>query len=121
MSYATVTLLENIVEGIPSGNYDGSSLDFSSDPVEAAGYYQGFGNIQTVTIRLTDFRGIVKLVGTLGDDPTQSAWFDIEEFDYTSSSTTLTIAPSYTGNFVWLRADIIDFVSGTINFITISY
>lgn len=121
MSNATITLLENIIDGVPSGNYDGSSLDFSSDPVESVGYYQGYGSIQTVTIRLTDFRGTVKLVATLGDDPAQSAWFDVEEFDYTSSATTLTIAPSYTGNFVWLRADIIDFTAGTINFVTVSY
>ena len=60
MSYATVTLLENIVEGIPSGNYDGSSLDFSSDPVEAAGYYQGFGNITFYKFIIKNFKNNLK-------------------------------------------------------------
>ena len=117
----TINILENVVHGVPSGTYDGSSLDFSSLPVEAADYYQGNGSIQTITLRVTGFQGIIRLVATLGDDPQQAAWFDLGEFDYSSAATTTTIAPSYTGNFVWVRADIVDFTAGTINFVTITY
>ena len=35
------TLVPRTVHGEPSGNYDGSSLDWYSDPVKAANYYVG--------------------------------------------------------------------------------
>ena len=116
-----LTIIPSTTQGTPSGTYDGSSLDFTSLPVEAADYYQGNGSIQTIHIKLTGFQGIINLVASLGDDPEQAAWFPLAEFDYSSSPSTVEIAPSYTGNFVWVRAEVTDFTAGTIDRITINY
>ena len=53
----TQTILGTTVYGVPSGNYDGSSQDWSSDPVTAANYYRGRGGVQTVTFSVTQFEG----------------------------------------------------------------
>ena len=121
MTTTTQTLLANVVYGQASGNYDGSSQDWYSNAVPAANYYAGNGSIQTIHIKLTGFQGIINLVASLGDDPEQAAWFPLAEFDYSSSPSTVEIAPSYTGNFVWVRAEVTDFTAGTIDRITINY
>ncbi len=52
MAITRDTILDTTVYGTPSGNYDGSSQDWLSDPVKAANYYRGQGSIQTVTFRV---------------------------------------------------------------------
>ena len=51
----TVTLIPLTVAGTPSGNYDGSSQDWYSDPIKAANYYKGHGFIQTVWFNLENY------------------------------------------------------------------
>lgn len=123
MIITTETLLDTTTYGVPSGNYDGSSLDFFSDIVTGADYYQGrgTGGIQTVTLRLTGFVGFIKLSATLNDDPALAAWFPVHTFSDGSSIETGTFPINLVGNFVWVRAEILDFTEGTINSITMSF
>ena len=60
MSTTTVIVLGTTVNGTPSGNYDGSSLDFVSDAAKSVGYYRGQGSLQTLIIQVTAFDGIIK-------------------------------------------------------------
>ena len=53
----TQTILATTVYGQASGNYDGSSQDWYSDPAQAADYYRGRGGLQTVTFSLDQFEG----------------------------------------------------------------
>ena len=48
MNVNTLTILGYTQHGVPSGNYDGSSLEFDSDGAKGVGYYRGQGSIQTV-------------------------------------------------------------------------
>jgi len=121
MSLTNITLLDSIEYGTPSGNYDGSSLDFTSDPAEAAGYYRGQGNIQTLLISVTDFVGIIRVQATLGDDPLAAAWFLLEEFGDGSSAITTQYPINQIGNFSWMRVEVVDFTAGTINYVTLTY
>ena len=114
-------LLDTTVYGTPSGNYDGTSQDFYGNPVRAANYYGGQGAIQTVTITVTDFVGEIKLEATLNDQPSiQAAWFEVDDFVRPSTDTE-TYTTTITGNFTFMRAQIIGFSAGTINSITITY
>lgn len=115
------TLLTTTVYGTASGNYDGSSLDFFSDVVRGVNYYNGQGSIQTVTIQVTGFTGIIRLQASLDDNPVQAEWFDVYTYGDISSQITEIHPVSLTGNYVWMRAEITDFESGTINSITITY
>lgn len=114
------TILDATVYGQPSGNYDGSSQNWYSDPVQAADYYRGRGGLQTVTFSLNQFDGEIRLQATLDTLPDTATWFDV----YTiGDGTPLTDyhPESVLGNFVWVRCNVRLFEAGTINFVTITY
>lgn len=119
-SYTTVNILPATVYGTASGNYDGSSQEFTGNSVPAANYYGGQGNLQTISYSVTGFQGIIVIQATLQDNPDQSAWFDIDTFGDGSSVVTEYHPVSVIGNFAHLRAHVRQFDSGTIT-VTASY
>lgn len=121
MSITNLTILDTTTYGVPSGNYDGSSLAFVSDAEKAVNYYQGQGSIQTVTIRVQDFPGIITLQATLDENPASVAWFDVYTYGDGSSPMTDHHPVALTGNFAWMRAAVTDFSAGTIEYIKIAY
>ena len=121
MTLNNETILGTTVYGEASGNYDGSSQDFLSDPVRAANYYGGQGAIQTASIQVTDFVGTITLQATLADQVGQAAWFDVAEYGDASSAITDYHPITVTGNFTFMRARITGFDAGTINSITLTY
>jgi hypothetical protein len=120
-AYSTVTLLNNVVYGQASGNYDGSSLLFYSDPVPAANYYGGQGSVQTITYRLNEVQANISIQATLNDLPEQAQWFDLHSFNDGSTVHTGIYSTNLNGNFVWLRARVEFFEGGTIESITANY
>ena len=122
MKTTTLQLLPTTSYGTPSGNYDGSSLDWSGDRQQAANYYGGFGGLQTVAIYLNQFQGLIKIEATLDSDPTtDGAWFKVYEFDSLTSTTTNNFSTNITGNFVWIRANVEGFTAGSITKVMLSY
>ena len=121
MALTNLFLLDNVVYGVPNGNYDGSSTDFNSDGVKAVGYYQGQGGIQTMGIRTTNFPGVITLQATIDNEWQTADWFDVYEYGDGSSDLTDHRVYTATGNFTWVRAKITGFESGTINFVNITY
>lgn len=119
--YTTQTLLNNIVYGTPSGNYDGSSQLFYSNPVPAANYYGGQGSLQTITYRLSGFVGRIVMQATLEAAKDSLRWFDIDEIGDEITPLTEIHPVNVTGNFVWLRAKVVGFDAGTITSITAAY
>lgn len=125
-----VTLIPLTRAGVPSGNYDGSSQEWYSDPVKAANYYKGHGWIQTIWYNVTDFQGEIVIQATLDPSPgavtdpdfaTSPGWFTVDTFGDLSSQTTDYRPVTVAGNFTWLRAKIIGFDSGTINRVHVTY
>jgi hypothetical protein len=113
-------LLPLTVNGVPSGNYDGSSLDFESSPVRAANYYGGQGAIQTATIRTQGFQGNVSIQATLADQPSiQAAWFEVDTLINPSPASAID-GRTIVGNFTFMRARVTDFESGSIS-ITLAF
>ena len=122
MKTTTLQLLPTTTYGTPSGNYDGSSQDWSGDRQQAANYYGGFGTLQTIAIYLSGFQGLIKIEATLDSDPTQdAAWFKVYEFDSTEQTTTNNFSVNIDGNFTWVRANVEDFTTGTITRVDMSY
>jgi len=137
----TVTLLPTTTFGTPTGNYDGSSASFSSDKVKGDGYYGFSDGLHTVSWRVVNFVGTVKIQGSLAQDPAETDWvaIDLREADGNFSATAdglisevTTTSQVYTtattenrvynikGNFVWIRANISSFTAGTINTIQLA-
>jgi hypothetical protein len=122
MKTTTLQLLPTTTYGTPSGNYDGSSQDFSGMEQKAANYYGGFGSLQTVAFFLTNFEGRIRIEATLESAPSSDAdWFAVSNFDSTGGQTTENFSRNITGNFTWIRARVEDFEHGTINKLTVSY
>ena len=120
-TYSTVPILENVVYGTASGNYDGSSQLFFSNAVPAANYYAGNGNIQTLLYNVTGFVGIITVQATLNDLPDQAHWFDISERGDGSTADFGITTATVTGNFSWIRARVEAFDAGIIQVVNISY
>ena len=122
MAITRATIIDTTVYGVPSGNYDGSSQDWISDPVKAANYYRGQGSIQTVTFTIQGFEGVMHLEATLSADPAQAVWFDT--FTYGDGSTiplTDYHPEAVVGNFTWMRVRVTSFGAGTIDSVVITY
>lgn len=118
----TVVLLPLTVYGIPSGNYDGSSMDFYGDPQPAANYYQGRGSLQTIFYRFDGFTGGISIEATVDQDPNNATWIEVDSFgaDF-STQWSGVYSVNVSGNFTWLRARIQDFSDGDIDSITAVY
>jgi len=122
MKTTTLQLLPTTTYGTPSGNYDGSSQDWSGDRQQAANYYGGFGDLQTIAFYLLNFQGLIRIEATLESDPTaDSDWFRVSEADYTDSTESINFSTNITGNFTWIRANVEDFTAGTITRVVMSY
>lgn len=122
MALTTNTLLPLTNYGVPSGNYNGTTPDFIGNTVSAASYYTvKSGSVQTAVITTTNFVGKITLQASLGTVAEQTVWFDVESYDSTSAPTTGTTPINLIGNFVWVRASVTNFVSGTINSATLLY
>lgn len=118
----TLTLLENVEHGVPSGNYDGSSLDFASDAANGPGYYQGYEGSQTLNLRVVNFQGTIELQGTLNQilPTSEVGWVKLTE-SVVSEPTTLNQTITVEGNYNWIRVRVVDFENGVIDLVTSSY
>jgi hypothetical protein len=117
MMISTETLLRDVMYGVPSGNYDGSSLDWVSDSVKGSDYYQGRGGVQTIAVDVEGFLGSIVVEATLDSDPNSAGWFSTINF----TDATVQRSQSVMGNFTWIRARIRNFTAGTINLLKVNY
>jgi hypothetical protein len=117
-NYTTKTLLDNIVYGTPSGNYDGSSQDFYSDPIPAGNYYSGQGSLQTVTYNISNCSANLTVQATLNDLTEQAKWFDVNSQEFENQ--TATIPANVLGNFCWLRVRVTIFDQGSMT-VSVAY
>ena len=114
-TFTNESLLPPTVYGTPSGNYNGSSPEFIGNAIPAANFYGGQGSAQTAIITTTNFTGVITIEGSLNDWTQQAEWFRIDTYGNANVATTDTQAISMVGNFVWLRAHVTDFTSGSVN------
>ena len=91
------------------------SLDYTGDSVRGDGFYGFSDGIHTVQITVAAFIGRVYIQGTLASDPVEADWFNIKvngNDDYVTYGTgagtgvTNTIAYTFQGNMVYLRAKV---------------
>jgi len=127
MKTTTLQLLPTTTYGTPSGNYDGSSLDWAGVEQKAANYYGGYGTLQTIAFYLLNFSGRIIIEATLDSTPAVDGdWFEISRVDNVVISNdppplTSNFIRNITGNFTWIRAKVELFDSGTITKVMLSY
>ena len=91
------------------------SLDYTGDSVRGDGFYGFSDGIHTVQITVADYIGRIYIQGTLASDPVEADWFNIKvngNDDYITygvgagTGVTSTIAYTFQGNMVYLRAKV---------------
>jgi hypothetical protein len=122
MSLTTEVLLDRTQYGVPSGNYDGSSLNFYGDPKPAANYFRGRGPLQTIIYDLDGFVGEIFIEATLDANPAEAVWVSVAELGADSSTQfTGRYSSNLLGNYTWLRVRVEDFTDNIIRSITATY
>lgn len=117
------TLIPLTIYNQPSGNYDGSSLDWQGDPAKAANYYRT-SSYSTVYVNVEGFRGLITIQGTHDQIPTfDSTWTNIIAYgDITDTEVYTDYHPLVIiGNYAWIRAAVQNFTSGEIKAVTAHY
>lgn len=109
---------------------NGAPYTVTGNSQPAAAYYLGNQNLQTVNINLSNCSGNITLEATLASSPTENDWFKVYELVANVSSPVNTdpyinsnasIYTNITGNFVYMRAKVVDFDNGTVQFVKLSY
>ena len=116
MAQATTLIL---LSQLSSDNQSVIGYTFNGEKQQAASYYFGNKDLQTLTWTLTAFTGLVSIQATLVEDPSEDDWFTA--YTIPGNNTTQTSYHNLAGNFVWLRAKITGFQQGVIQSIKVSY
>ena len=113
---------------LPQTHYhnDGTNqpYDVTGNTVQAAAYYLGNQDLQTISYSFTEVTGNLVIEASLAQDPSDGDWFKVYEISANNQANTNANVNSYTnlsGNFVQMRAKIKDFEHGIVNFVKVSY
>lgn len=128
MSQTTTLIL------LPETNYlnpgNGAPYTVAGAEQPAAAYYLGNKDLQTVNIKTTGITGNIVIEASLATTPSTNDWFKVYELVANANAPANTapqiasnssIYTNIEGNFVYLRAKIVDFDGGTLNFVKLSY
>ena len=128
MSQATILTL------LPQTTYDGGGTGniytVTGNAQPAAAYYLGNQNLQTVNIKLSGASANIVIEASLNSNSSNAEWFKVYELVANANSATgsdtfdasnASIYTNIEGNFVYLRAKIVDFAGGVVNFVKLSY
>jgi len=128
MSQTTTLILLPQTTYINPGNGAPYTVTGTSQP--AAAYYLGNKDLQTVNIKATELTGNIVIEASLATTPSSTDWFKVYELEANANAPANTApkiasnASVYTnieGNFVFLRAKVVDLNSGGVNFVKLSY
>ena len=119
---------------------DSTVQSYTGDKFKADGYYGRADGLHTIHTNLNGFAGKIEVQGTLATDPTADDWFTVELgtgglsvdttgliseenitfIEYTDAVTN-TKTYNFTGNYVWIRAYISNWTTGTVNYIKLNH
>lgn len=118
----TIVLIPTTTFGGNVGNYYNTSPNFSSNSTQGDGYYGSTDGLHTVSYTTTNFLGNIQMQGTLAKTPIESDWFNIDDtlFEGNAFASAFTVSNNFSGNFVWVRANVQAFSQGTINKVQIN-
>jgi hypothetical protein len=125
-----VTILELLPQTTYDGGGTGNVYTVTGNAQPAAAYYLGNQDLQTVNIKLTDCSANIVIEATLDSNSSNAQWFTVYELVANANaasgsepydSSNASIYTNIEGNFVYMRAKIVDFAGGVVNFVKLSY
>lgn len=128
MPQSTTLILFPETSYVNPGN--GAPYTITGNTQPAAAYYLGNQDLQTVNTRVSGMTGNVVVEASLASNPGVNDWFKVYEL-VANANAVANSAPQiasnasvYTnieGNFVYMRAKIVDFQGGTVQYVKLSY
>lgn len=124
---------------------DSTVQTHTGDKFQADGFYGRADGFHTVQLNLNNFSGDISVQGTLAIDPTEEDWFNVVLETNTAvsgtvdttgaisvgssislssisySTATANTNYNFTGNYVWVRAAVTNWTTGTIDSIMMNY
>jgi hypothetical protein len=122
MSQSTTLIL--LPQTVYKNNGTSEPYNVTGNTQPAAAYYLGNQDLQTLSFSFTEVTGNLVIEASLANPPADGDWFKVYEISANNQSNTNANLNSYTnisGNFVNMRAKIVDFNNGTVQFVKISY
>lgn len=128
MSQSTILVL--LPETAYNGGGTANIYTVIGNAQPAASYYLGNKDLQTVNLKLSNVTGNIVIEASLNSNTSSAEWFNVftlEANANAASNTAPKIASNtsmYTnivGNFVYIRAKVVDFAGGVVQFVKVSY
>jgi hypothetical protein len=125
-----VTILELLPQTTYNGGGTANIYTVTGNAQPAAAYYLGNQDLQTVNIKLSNCSANIVIEATLNSNSANAQWFPVYQLTANANASTgsevydssnASIYTNITGNFVYLRAKIVDFAGGVVNFVKLSY
>lgn len=125
-----VTILELLPQTAYNGGGTANVYTVTGNAQPAAAYYLGNQNLQTVNLKLTNVSANIVIEASLNSNSANAEWFKVYELvananagtgSETFDASNASIYTNIEGNFVYLRAKIVDFAGGIVNFVKLSY
>ena len=118
------TILQLLPQTVYKNDGTSQPYDVTGNAQPAAAYYLGNQDLQTLSFSFTEVTGNLVIEATLANPPADGDWFKVYEISANNQANINANLNSYTnisGNFVNMRAKIVDFNNGTVQFVKISY
>ena len=128
MSQTTTLILLPQTTYINPGNNASYTVTGSSQP--GASYIITPRSLQTVNINLTNCTGNITIEASLATTPSSTDWFKVYELEANANAaansapqiaSNASVYTNINGNFVYMRAKVVDFAGGVVNFVKLSY
>lgn len=128
MSQTTTLILLPQTSYINPGNNAPYTVTGNSQP--GASYIITPRSLQTVNINLTNCTGNITIEASLATTPSSADWFKVYELEANANAASnsapqiasnASVYTNINGNFVYMRAKVVDFAGGVVNFVKLSY
>jgi len=128
MSQTTTLILLPQTTYINPGNGAPYTVTGSSQP--GASYIIAPRSLQTVNINVTNCTGNITIEASLATTPSSTDWFKVYELEANANAaansapqiaSNASVYTNIDGNFVYMRAKVVDFEGGVVNFVKLSY
>jgi hypothetical protein len=128
MSQTTTLILLPQTSYVNPGNGAPYTVTGSSQP--GASYIIAPRSLQTVNINVTNCTGNITIEASLATTPSSTDWFKVYELEANANAASnsapqiasnASVYTNINGNFVYMRAKVVDFQGGVVNFVKLSY
>ena len=116
MSYYSKNILSQI-----SFAPDAPVSVYFGDPYPGDGYYGKSDGLHTFQYSVTNLEGTLVIQATLVFEPTESDWSTVYSKEYELIEESANHIQNIVGNYVWVRAGVIDWKHGSINVIRMKH